>query len=118
MGYEIHLKIPEGSRRGHLIASIAAEQHITPSQAVEKIIDQATQRVSKTSLAPDHQETPTELVDRLRAHKKALGAAAPRSPKSTANPEAFFGMMAGNKEFSRTMDEIIAGRPKRYGFEE
>jgi hypothetical protein len=44
MGYEIHLNIPEDSQRGRLIASLAAQQQITPSQAVEKIIDEAVQK--------------------------------------------------------------------------
>ena len=39
MSYEIYLNIPEDSQGGHLIASLAAEQHLTPSQAVETIID-------------------------------------------------------------------------------
>jgi hypothetical protein len=44
MSYEIHLNIPEDSQRGHLIASITAEHHLTPSQAVETIIDLAAQK--------------------------------------------------------------------------
>lgn len=44
MNYEIHLNIPEDSQRGHLIASLVAEQHITPGQAVEKIIDIVAQK--------------------------------------------------------------------------
>jgi hypothetical protein len=43
MGYEVHLNIPEDTQRGRLIASLAAEQHITPSQAVERILDHASQ---------------------------------------------------------------------------
>jgi hypothetical protein len=117
MSYDIHLTIPEDSSGGHLIASLAAQQHITPTQAVERIINEAAQGGAKVSLAPDHEETPTQLVARLRAHKKAHGGG-PQPPKNPEGSLAIIGMMAGNAEFSRTMDEIIANRPKRYGFEE
>lgn len=117
MNYDIHLTIPEDSSGGHLIAALTAMEHITPTQAVEKIIDQAAQREFKPSLAPDGPETPAELVARLRAHKKTHGSA-PRPPKDAAGSLAMIGMMAGDAEFGRTIDEIIAGRPKRYGFEE
>ncbi len=39
MSYDIQLNIPEDSQRGHMIASLVADQQITPSQAVEKLID-------------------------------------------------------------------------------
>jgi hypothetical protein len=43
MSYDIHLNIPEDSSGGYLIAALTALQHITPSQAVERIIDQVAQ---------------------------------------------------------------------------
>jgi len=117
VSYDIHLNIPEDSQRGHLIASLTAEQHITPNQAVERIIDLVAQREIKVSLVPEREETPAELVARLRAHKQASGKSSqpPLDPKGS---EALIGMLAGNEEFSRAMDEIIAGRPQRYGFAE
>lgn len=116
MSFEIHLSIPEDSSGGHLIASLASEQHITPSEAVEQIISRAAQGDTPISLAPTGPETPMELVERLRAHKRVHGGKAqpPTNPKGSL---ALIGMMAGNEEFSKTMDEIIAGRAKRYGFE-
>jgi len=117
MSFDIHLTISEDSSGGHLIASLAAQQHITPTQAVERIIDEVARREAGTSLAPDREETPAELVARLRAHKivHGWGCQPPINPKGSL---AIIGMLADNAEFSRTMDEIIAGRSKRYGFEE
>jgi len=43
------------------------------------------------------------------------GRQPPINPKGSL---AIIGMLADNAEFSRTMDEIIAGPSKRYGFEE
>ena len=48
MSYEIHISISEDSQRGHLIASLAAEQHLTPSQAVETIIDLMAQKQAES----------------------------------------------------------------------
>jgi hypothetical protein len=44
MSYDIQITIPEDSFGGHLIASLTSEQHITPNQTVEKIIDFAAQK--------------------------------------------------------------------------
>lgn len=48
MSYEIHLNISEDSHRGHLIAALASKQQISPTQAVERILD----IVASTSDAP------------------------------------------------------------------
>jgi hypothetical protein len=49
MSFEIHLNIPEDSKRGHIIASVAAGQQLTPNQAVEKIIDLVAQKQISSS---------------------------------------------------------------------
>ena len=78
MSFDIHLTISEDSSGGHLIASLAAQQHITPTQAVERIIDEVARREAGTSLAPDREETPAELVARLRAQNSPrMGPPAP-----------------------------------------
>jgi hypothetical protein len=113
MSYDIHLSIPEDSAQGHLIASVVAEQHLTPSQVVEQIIDQAAQ----AQLFFDPNETPAEFVARLRARKAARGKGS-RIPPSTADAASIIGLFAGNESFSQAIDEVIASRPQRYGFEE
>ena len=58
MSYEIHLYVPEDSLGGHLIAALAAEQHLTPSQAVETIIDLAAQKQANLSRTEGRSRVP------------------------------------------------------------
>lgn len=91
MSYEIHITISEDSRRGHVIASLAAEQHLTPSQAVEKLIDQ----VAEMHVVP----APVE--------KKARIAGLPREPLSAEDvatvDEAMALVMAARRERSERL---------------
>jgi len=64
MSYEIHLSIPEESSGGHLIATLTAEQHITPSQAVAKIIDQAGRQQAPEPV--QDQDVKTIVAEALR----------------------------------------------------
>lgn len=41
MSFDIHIKIPEDSPHGHLIASLSARDHITHSEAAERVLRQA-----------------------------------------------------------------------------
>jgi hypothetical protein len=43
MSCDTHLTIPEDSSGGHLIASLTAQQHLTPTQAVERVLNQVAQ---------------------------------------------------------------------------
>lgn len=65
--------------------------------------------------AAAREETPA-IVERLRAYKKVYGSRPP-VPENPEGSQALIGMMAGNERFSRIMDDIIAGRSLRYGFE-
>jgi|GEM_PF-3441843 len=72
MGYEIHLSIHEDSRPGKLISSLAAEQHITPSQAVEKLIDQVAERQTQAKDNADPIRIPGLPTEPLSADEAAL----------------------------------------------
>jgi len=45
MSYEIRINIPEDSHGGHLIASLVDQQHATPNQVVEGLIDEAARQL-------------------------------------------------------------------------
>jgi len=113
MSYEIHINISEESSSGHLIASMSAHQQITPSQAAERIIDQAAQRETTASLAPGSEETPGELVARLRAQKAAKGEG-PQPPLRTDNPERIIGLFADAPELVESILEVVDTRSQRY----
>ena len=42
MAFDLHLSIPENTPRWKAVQQVAAEQHITPEQAAERIFDEAT----------------------------------------------------------------------------
>jgi len=113
MSYEIRLSIEEESTSGHLIAALAASQQITPSQAVGLIVDRAAQQDSSTPLSPDHEETPMELVSRLRAQKAAKGEG-PQPPLRTDNPERIIGLFADAPELVESILEVVDSRSQRY----
>jgi len=105
VSFEIHLDIQEDSRQGRLISDLVRQEHITPSQAVERLIERAAE--------PSEEETPAQLVARIQARKLASGKMS-RPPADPSGSEKLIGMLAGNEEFSRAMDEIIASRAERY----
>ena len=113
MSFDIHQSISEDSSGGHLIASLAAEQCITPTQAVERIIDEAAQREASASLAPSHEETPMQLVARLRAQKAAKGEGL-QPPLRTDAPERVIGLFGNAPELIESILNVVEARSGRY----
>ena len=113
MSYEIHLSIAEDSSGGHLIASLAAQQSITPTQAVEHIISEAAQRGPTFQKGPGGEETPMELVHRLRA-QKAIKSEGPQPPRRTDNPEKIIGLFANAPDLAESILNVVESRSDRY----
>jgi len=113
LSYEIHLNIPEDSQRGHLIASLAAEQHITPNQAVEKIIDIVAQKQgsAKTGRAAFVNDIVAEAllkVDQVRAERtQELVALSSRNDSASK----LIGILKDEPEIVEAIRE--AGRERR-----
>ena len=102
MNFEISLTIPEDSQRGHIIASLAAERHITPKEAVERIIDLA----AESNLLGREQETPAAMVARARA-QKAQKSPAPSLP---GTEETIVGLFANDPEAVQAIRDAAAER--------
>jgi len=135
MSYEIHLNIPEDSQRGHLIASLAAEQHLTPSQAVESIIDLVAQKQIPTarkegkSRIPGLPSEPMSVEDAAvvdeakaivmaarrqrsadrRARREALAETRPETP------DALIGFLADAPEIAENIRQLAHER-RRHAF--
>ena len=101
MSFDLH--IPEESQRGRVIQMIISEQHITPEEVLEKIIDEGIKATLNGNTAAD---TPD-----LKRPRRS-GSRAPNLDVADASP--VFGMFAGKPEFSEAMDKVIATRENRY----
>lgn len=71
MSYEPHPNILEDSDRGHLIASLAGEQNLSPTQAVDAIIDLA----ARHQIAPSRNEGRSRISGRPNEPMSAEDAA-------------------------------------------
>ena len=49
MAFQIHINIPEDSRRARAVQKRAAEQHLSPDQAAEQIFDEAVNSIERLS---------------------------------------------------------------------
>jgi hypothetical protein len=119
VSYDIHLNIPEDSQRGHVIASVAAQQHLTPAEAVERILDQVaqSQALSETDFAAPEPLTDEEKemvatameARRMRAaerqtRREALAKARPETP------DAMIGFLADAPEVAENIRRLAYER--------
>lgn len=137
MSYEIHLNIPEDSQRGHLIASLAAEQHITPSQAVEKLIDQVAEKETPPVHGKGRTRIPglpsepmkaedaavvDEALEMAMAARRSLSAERSARREALANsrpetPDALIGFLADAPEVAENIRNLAyERRSQTFGF--
>jgi hypothetical protein len=126
MSYDIHLNISEDSQRGHVIASVVAQQRLTPAEAVERILDQAaqSQAMSETDflvtapLTIEERETVAAAMEARR--KRATERQARREALAKARPEtpdALIGFLADAPEVAENIRKLAyERRSQTFGF--
>lgn len=119
MSYEIHLTIQEESSGGHLIASMTAQLHLTPSQAVERVLNQVaqSQTLSRTEdrlTEPLTAEEETTVADAMEARRgRAAERVARREALAKARPEtpdALIGFLADAPQVAENIRRLAYER--------
>ncbi|MHB8636059.1 MAG: hypothetical protein ACYC96_06270 [Fimbriimonadaceae bacterium] len=122
------------------VQRFAAEQHISHAEALRKLIQTGltvaqtapkgpvAQGRPKKSHGPSNERGPAgdigpfkdgpgaiQALDEELAARHGHVRRGPRGPRSTENPEAIFGLFAGDESFRKAIDDVIARRATRYG---
>jgi len=122
MAFDFHLHIPESSRRGQVIQMIVAEQHITPEQAAERLLEEAAQlHVTPSEKQADIIAVNAEYLAQLRERgaKRAEARRVAGDPMASIRPEtpdALIGFLADAPEVAQAIRDLAyERRAQTYG---
>jgi hypothetical protein len=122
MAFDLHLSIPENSPAGQAVQRLVADEHVTPEQAVRRILNEAVGQQSQKTQAQGFWGAFTSQEDVVVHDEQTETSGQDRAIRvqrrlpnlEVAETMPVFGMFAENPEFSEAMDQVMASRHERY----
>jgi|GEM_PF-2213724 len=115
MSIEIHLSIPEESRQGQLVASLAASEHLSASQVVEKILVEAARTLPEDS-TEDFREVVTEALSKVNEVRESRKRELSELEGRNENAISLIGFLADEPEMVQAIvDSARERRQAMYG---